>query len=639
MAETSRAVESASPADTDRRPADPAHPAPAGPRRRSMVLLFVLLAMTALPLAVAVGVLGEPRWYPMGDDAQTELRVRDVGTRNPPLTGLGGRIGKFGKNTGSHPGPISFFSMAVFYRLAGAGSFGLHAAVAALNTIALGLVLWLSRRRGGPPAMVGMAAILLVLTTAYGMQALTLPWNPFLPILWWVVALVAVWSLLCADLAMLPVAVFAITFCTQTHISYLGMGGAMAVVGAVAWAYWTYTWRDDPVRVRSSIRWLVIGAGLGAVLWFPPVAEQLTGSQGHNLKLIYRYFQNPPEAAIGLRSGADIVLASLNIRTLVTQPVIDGRLFLGGPIGAGIGLLLVWAGAVAVTWHLRHLTLLRLHALLATALVTGVVSASRIFGPPFVYLALWCWGIAALLLFATVWSFAALAGRGLRASRWDRARSRGAPALAVATLVVLVALSARGTNDAAHTEVFQPELSVRAAALMPQAIDALSRGLVPGTGREGRYLITWTDPWYGGAGGFTVLNELDRAGFHVGGPRFLRYAFTRHRVFEPGQATAEVHLAVGADIAMWSARPDAHRIAFFDPAGPDGRAEYKRLNALLVEELTAKGVADPADIVENQIFSLDFELRLSPEGREWARRLAELGQPSAVFTRPLEPPA
>ncbi|MEJ7583532.1 MAG: hypothetical protein WKF43_05445 [Acidimicrobiales bacterium] len=44
----------------------------------SAALALLLSVVLAIPLAVAVGVLRQPQWYPLSDIAQTELRVRDV---------------------------------------------------------------------------------------------------------------------------------------------------------------------------------------------------------------------------------------------------------------------------------------------------------------------------------------------------------------------------------------------------------------------------------------------------------------------------------------------------------------------------------------------------------------------------------
>ncbi|MDQ3147630.1 MAG: hypothetical protein M3R01_11995, partial [Actinomycetota bacterium] len=78
-------------------------------RARSLLLAVVLLGLLAVPLVVALVALRQPRWYPVLDMAQTELRVRDVSSADPPLIGLAGRIGKLGQQ-GSHPGPFSFWA-------------------------------------------------------------------------------------------------------------------------------------------------------------------------------------------------------------------------------------------------------------------------------------------------------------------------------------------------------------------------------------------------------------------------------------------------------------------------------------------------------------------------------------------------
>ena len=78
-------------------------------------MIAILVALLALPLVVALIALRHPRWYPLLDMAQTEIRIRDVASSHPPLIGLAGRIGTYGPDSGSHPGPISFY--AIHYRI------------------------------------------------------------------------------------------------------------------------------------------------------------------------------------------------------------------------------------------------------------------------------------------------------------------------------------------------------------------------------------------------------------------------------------------------------------------------------------------------------------------------------------------
>ena len=140
----------------------------------------------------------------------------------------------------------------------GGSSYGLFASTVALDIVAMGLSLWMALRRGGRALLLGIAAALALLTRAYGAFLLTLPWNPYLPVLWWFVFLLAVWSVVADDLAMLPVAVFAGTFCMQTHISYLGLIGGLVAVTVVVLAVQAFRRRrgDTPSTTNRELwRW------------------------------------------------------------------------------------------------------------------------------------------------------------------------------------------------------------------------------------------------------------------------------------------------------------------------------------------------------------------------------------------------
>src|SRR5207248_3063819 len=164
--------------------------------RRAVAALAALLVF---PLFVAVIGFHKPTWTPVLDLAQTELRVRDVGTSHTPLIGLPGRILYDGQQ-GSHPGPLSFYALAPMYRLFGSTAFALQLATFVLNAGAVVVALALARRRGGTALVLGVGAAIAVLITGFGVTTLTEPWNPYLPLLWWLVVLLAVWSVLSGDI-------------------------------------------------------------------------------------------------------------------------------------------------------------------------------------------------------------------------------------------------------------------------------------------------------------------------------------------------------------------------------------------------------------------------------------------------------
>ena len=160
----------------------------------------------------------------------TELRVRDVASTHPPMVGLIGRIGTLAQ-PGSHPGPLSFYLLWPFYELFGGSAWALEAASACLHALAVAIAIFVAHRRGGTTLALAVAVLMGALMVFFGPFLLLQPWNPYLPLLWWVAFLLAAWSVACGDLPMLPIAALTGSLCVQTHISYtLLVGGVAAFV-------------------------------------------------------------------------------------------------------------------------------------------------------------------------------------------------------------------------------------------------------------------------------------------------------------------------------------------------------------------------------------------------------------------------
>ncbi|HEY2813143.1 MAG TPA: hypothetical protein VGJ03_06755 [Acidimicrobiales bacterium] len=605
---------------------------------RPWLLILVLLAVISLPLLVAALALHSTHWFPVLDLAMTEVRVRDVGTAHTPLIGLPGRIGTLAQQ-GSHPGPLSFYALAPFYRLFGSSAWALEAATAALNVLAIGISLVIAQRRGGYRLLLAVAVVLAFLVRGYGVGTLTEPWNPYLPLLWWVVLMLAVWSILCGDFVMFPVAVFAASFASQTHLPYLGLGlglGALAVGGAVVLARRTPP--KSPAR-RSLVRWGLVALAVGVIVWSPVVADQLRHDPG-NLAQLRDYFQHPPEKPVGFRTGVRLELLHLDISKFAAEQHADtGSLVnaAGDPDGSvvpGLLLLALWGVSVVGAWRMKHSRLLRLDVVIGASLVLAVISMARIFGHLWFYLMLWSWALTAVMLFATAWTAIEVARKKVSAD----ARPRLLKVVAASLGAFVVISSGALAVDARNAKPPAPELSSVLASVMPPTEQALLDHQGTATGKDGRYSVTWTDALYIGSQGYGIVLELERNGFTAGVPSYARVPMTTSRVVETSDATAVIHLATGLFIDQWRAKPGAVEVAYVDPRTPEQQAEFARLRGEAIQMLHDAGLDDIIPNVDANLFGAAIDDRLtSPQNQPIQERLQsmlDLGMPTAIFLAP-----
>lgn len=584
-----------------------------------------------VPLVVALVAIGSPRWFPIADLAQTELRVRDVGSADTPLIGLAGRIGETA-DPGSHPGPISFWLLAPVYRLLGATSAALATSTLVLHAIAMAASLWLAARRGGVTLVAAVGAASALLVYSYGPAVYFEPWNPYLPVSWWMLFLLAVWSVLDDDLVGLPVAVVAGSFCAQTHIPYVGLVGGFAVaLGlAVLVTVVAAVRRSERDRTRRYGRWVGASVLLGLVLWTPTLIDEV--SRSANLTKIRTSLTEPDEAVTGFVRGTKEVLRGIDPVALLRSGVVEEPATqVGWSVGA-LALLVLWLGAIALTVRLRHRRLLRLHAVLALALALALVSASRVYGLLWFYLFLWTKGLAVLLLVALAWS--ALAALGGRIGPTARRRL---PEVALAlSVTVALAASLTAAVDNRDAEPSNSDLGQILNLAAGETIDELDAGSLPGGGTSGRYIVRWTDPVTIGSQGIGLLLELERAGFSVGVDRPFGVGATLHRVLNEDDADAVVHLATGPAIEVVAARPGAVQVAYVDERTDDQRAEFARMEADVYRQLVALGRRDLANGWRINLFTTVLDPDVPESIREEMRAALEIGVPLAVFVYPAD---
>lgn len=585
-------------------------------------------AAVALPLLVAVVSQRNAHWHPVYDLAMTEIRVRDVGGRHTPLIGLQGRIGA----SGSHPGPLSFYLLAPVYRLLGASAFALQAASAVLQAAGAVVTLIVARRLGGPRLVLGVSIVLLLLMQGYGLGVLTEPWNPHLPVLWFVAFLVSAWSVLAGDLAMLVPAVFAASLAAQTHVPYLAVTvGIGAVVVVVAGAQILRT----PKASGDRWRWPAAAVLLGVVLWAPPLVDQVVHHPG-NLSKIADSLGTPTDAVIGVRQGVDLMAERLDAWQLVVgetqHPGTYGRILSGpGPMRErGLVTLAAWAVCAGLAVRARRRRLVALHATVAAAAVVGVVAISRIYGVPWSYLMLWGFGVGALMVLSIVATIIVLVGQAMH--RWP-AESVHRWLSAVGS-VMLVALAARLVVIAPDATTGTPDETRQLARIVGPTVAGLERDDGAATGHHGRYYVYWYDATTGGSEGIGLVNELIRRGYDVGVDARAAVQIGPYRVRDPRDATARVVVASGGWIDEVSAWPGAVRLALDDARSPAERVEFERVRAEAISMLRASGRDDLARRVDTDLFGVALNESPGPEVSSRLARMLDIGVPVAVFVLP-----
>jgi hypothetical protein len=587
---------------------------------RARWVLPALIAILVAPLVVAIVAVRRPPWYPVLDHAMLELRLRDVLTSHTPLIGLPGRIGRFPEQ-GSHPGPLSFYALWPTWKLLGGRPWGMQAGVLVLNGIALGACVLVAHRRAGLRLAIAVTAVLALLVGGYGIETLSEPWNPYIPLLWWVLTLLSVWSVLDGDLAMLPVGVVAASMAAQTHVPYLGLCVGMAALVAAALVV---AWRRGADR-GSLVRWGGASVALAALLWAPLVVDQVTNDPG-NLTMLWRHFTSPPVeegSPIGIGEGVELQLRHLDVTSFLSrQDTSLGSLArssgdAGGSVLPGVATLVVWVVAAALAWRRRFTAISRLNIVIGAGLVLGAYSMSRIFGKVWYYLMLWSWGTVSLLVVSVGWTAWRIAGR----ERYWRPVAAGLVAVALVSGALL-------TVRAIEVDAPAPQLSSVLAAVVPPTAAALDR--------DDTYLVTWDDSFYIGSQGMGLVSALDRLGFDVGVTDTWRVPLTEHRVIDPAAADAEVHIAIGKFVEQWRRQPKARELAADDPRTDAEARRYDELRARVMRDLEDAGF-DEADIalVDDNLFGLSIDTRLPGPTREDIEEMLGLGSPAAVFLAPV----
>jgi hypothetical protein len=516
------------------------------PRVRGAAVV-VIVALVLLPLLVTLVSLLGAHWHPSSDDALEVLRVRDVGGRHTPLTGVQSRFGW------DHPGPLMFWVLAPFNWVF--GTTGILFGVGIVNGAATVGALLVARRRGGMLLLVVVAIGTLLLLRALGTNLLIDPWNPWFAVMPFLLYALLAWSVAERDYGALPWAVGVGSFLVQTHVGYaplvIGMGAGGAVLAFVGP-------HDDLASRMTLRRAAIIALVVGAVLWLAPTVQQLTGHPG-NLGEVIRYFRHPSETALGLAVGWGIMGKELGGAWLTGNDLSPfGVVDIASAIPA-LFLLGAVLGLGALAWRRGHGAAARFALLMVAAAGIGVIASARITGLPGAYLVRWWWVIGALLWCSLVWSAATLA-RGRAPARATIAIGAGAVA----------AIAIAGAWYAVPARVPLERVSVALHKLTPAVKQHLSHAQT--------YLVTFADSRDLGAVGDGLFLDLDTSGYRVKTTPEFAHAYGTWRAAHAGDVNATVTVIGNDDVSLGVAPPAGGlEIAHYDPLTPAQRARADAL--------------------------------------------------------------
>ncbi|HVW33780.1 MAG TPA: hypothetical protein VHL53_14680 [Acidimicrobiia bacterium] len=372
-------------------------PTPGPGRRRPSVPLG--LAIVAIPAVIAVVrlLLGAHRPFTnYGDDAILEAAVRRVASGSQAL----GPYSRFGFH---QPGPAYFFVQAPFAWLTGGSDRSLFLGAAVINFgAALGSV-WIVLRRYGDRAATWTATVVVAYVIAAGPAFALNAWNPYVLALPLLLAILLVADGAAGSLPAGAAALVVGSYLVQTHVAVaLTLVAAGAVGVAVFGRSLLARWREErPRRPTAPRRWVALGVAgaLLALLWVPPLVEQVTHSPG-NLTTLARFFgEKHPEYDTGvdhrLRTASTQVAAQLATLPLGRPPASNHTT--GRRLRDGVALAELAGAAVVTTlgWRRRQAFVMTLGAVSVVGAAVAVWSTTRIVGDVMPYLLVWS-GVLAL---------------------------------------------------------------------------------------------------------------------------------------------------------------------------------------------------------------------------------------------------
>ena len=522
-------ADQASGSRTDRR----ARAEPVGP------LTWVIIAITLLPIVVLIvrvffGLGGS--FHATADNAMNEMRVRDIGT-HAVLTG------PYSRDGWSHPGPLFYYLSVIPYRLLGSNTSAMLVDALLINGIAIAIIVATAKRWAGIllaiPVALACATLILSLPNGF----LENPWNPYLTVLPFGAFVITAWAAACGSRWAFPIAVFIGTFCMQTHIGY-----APLVMVLLAWCVWHIV-RDRSTHWLATLGW---GTATLAVLWFPPLLQQLTSHPG-NLREIGRYFLHPPDRVHTISEGWRVVAAQftflpdwiVGLRNVSPWSGEPGVVIGAAPIPV---LLAPFLAAIVVAFRARRRVDSRLAAAIVVSLAVSVYAIAHTVSNMYEYRLRWVWVLAGLAMAFTACEAARLIA--------PHCNARTRRIVMGAALTMTVTLATLGVANATSARPPDPGDAAIGVSLSEQVL----RHLPPGPG----VVLLQPTSFIASTDSAAMQLYLERRGIHVVIPDTLpnRLSHGDHRVLREERVRANLVLATESGVDEVGARSGARLVAY-----------------------------------------------------------------------------
>lgn len=590
--------------------------------RRLVAIMFMIVASAPLIIAM-IRTIGQP-YFPAGDQAVIELRVRDVGRHTPLL----GPYSRYGWN---HPGPMIYAVLAVPYRLLGAHSTSVLAASAIINLVSIGGIGVIAWRRGRS-VLVAITALGVVLFMAnHGADYLQNPWNPLLTLLPVALFLFLAWTTVEGDRWAAPLTLLVGSFLVQSHVGYalyVGVVSAWCVLHAV---------RERRRHGHAGAGWrapLVACAAVFVVGWLPVLIDQIWGT--HNFGAILQYFTTGDRTPVGFGEALRYMAREFgggpphlggNAPWIGGQELTDPST--GSVIKTSVTTLIVPAvwflGAAFVAWRTRALGALRLQGLVTIALGSVYISLARITDTVYNYLIRWTWVVAMVMWISIFWSLWSAFTHSSLPERFPRPVNLARHVGPVVVAVILV----WWTWGTLQRDIAVPEAWAQSTLA---ALSEKTTAAVPGSGLirvkgEGGFANSVTDG---------IALQLEKSGHPVQVEASEAFKFGDHRTAPADRPVTTVWVVYADAIDEYEARPDLQEVARWDPLSPSERDQYRRDTRVLLEEFAAierpdleRALATGDSIyIARNLTGVDQELLTRYE------KFRDRGAPVAVFVGP-----